>query len=39
VLASYVIEDSRHLGENTTRRRYRREDGAERSYGSGGSSG
>jgi hypothetical protein len=25
-----LIEDARHLGENTTRRRYRREDGDER---------
>ena len=26
-----VLDDARHLGENTTWRRYRREDGAERS--------
>jgi hypothetical protein len=39
VLAGYVIEDARRLGENATRRRYRREDRAESSYGSGGSSG
>jgi hypothetical protein len=32
LLASVVIEQERHLAENATRRRYRREDGAERVY-------